>query len=223
MSTSEQKKGLATTSLVLGILSIICFGPLTGLPAIITGHIAHGRTRKSPEQYGGAGMAIAGFVLGYVSLFLTLVILPAMLLPALAKAKARAQTIHCVNNLKQVGLAFHLWAGDNNGAFPFNVGATNGGTLEFCQRDADGFDPNAFRHFQVLSNELNLPRILVCVADSAKRPAADFASLQANNVSYLLRSDESLLPNSGSEVLARCPIHGHVLHCDGSVTRERIR
>ena len=44
------KCGLATTSLVLGILSIIPCGFLTGLPAIITGHIA----RSKIKQSGGA-------------------------------------------------------------------------------------------------------------------------------------------------------------------------
>ena len=37
-------------------------------------------------------------------------ILAAMLLPALARAKARAQRINCTNNLKQVGLSFRTWA-----------------------------------------------------------------------------------------------------------------
>src|SRR6266403_6408547 len=41
-------------------------------------------------------------------------ILAAMLLPALAKAKAKAQQIACVNNLKQTGLAYTMYRGDNN-------------------------------------------------------------------------------------------------------------
>src|SRR5260221_7334776 len=37
-----------------------------------------------------------------------------MLLPALAKAKARAQQTTCLNNLKQTGLACTMYRGDNN-------------------------------------------------------------------------------------------------------------
>ena len=41
-------------------------------------------------------------------------ILAAILLPALQKARSHAQTTGCVNNLKQVGLSMHMYAGDNN-------------------------------------------------------------------------------------------------------------
>jgi prepilin-type N-terminal cleavage/methylation domain-containing protein/prepilin-type processing-associated H-X9-DG protein len=42
-------------------------------------------------------------------------ILASLLLPALAKAKAKAQSIQCCNNLKQLGLAAAIWATDNQG------------------------------------------------------------------------------------------------------------
>jgi prepilin-type N-terminal cleavage/methylation domain-containing protein/prepilin-type processing-associated H-X9-DG protein len=45
-------------------------------------------------------------------------ILAAMLLPALAKAKARGQQALCINNSKQLGLAMIIYVGDNNDVYP---------------------------------------------------------------------------------------------------------
>lgn len=53
-------------------------------------------------------------------------ILAALLLPALARAKAKAQTTQCLNNLRQWGLALHLSAGDNNDMMPRD-GTDDGG------------------------------------------------------------------------------------------------
>ena len=52
-------------------------------------------------------------------------ILAGLLLPALAKAKARAHTVACVSNLKQISLAFHNYVGDSRDRFP---GAAGRGT-----------------------------------------------------------------------------------------------
>src|SRR5438132_1430045 len=58
-------------------------------------------------------------------------ILAGMLLPALAKAKAKAQKIKCVNNLKNVGLAFRIFATDNGDRFPMGVSTNEGGSSEY--------------------------------------------------------------------------------------------
>src|SRR2546422_227736 len=57
-------------------------------------------------------------------------ILAAMLLPALARAKARAQRINCTNNLKQVGLSFKTWALDNGDVYPMRLSIAQGGAQE---------------------------------------------------------------------------------------------
>jgi len=68
-------------------------------------------------------------------------ILAAMLLPALARAKAAAQRAGCVSNLRQLGLATDLYWDDNAGkSFGFNLGATNGGTLYWFGWIATGAD-----------------------------------------------------------------------------------
>jgi prepilin-type processing-associated H-X9-DG protein len=111
-----------------------------------------------------------------------LAILAAMLLPALASAKRKAKRINCVNNLKQNGLAFRLWAGDNGDKYPMAVSTNKGGTMEYAE------DGNAFRHFQVMSNEFGTPKTLVCPADD-RTAAANFVRLKNKNVSYFVGLD----------------------------------
>jgi hypothetical protein len=215
--TPAKQQGLAITSFVLGLLSLVCFGLFTGIPAVICGHLARARARRLPGQYGGAGFALAGLIMGYVGLVATLVILPAMLLPALARAKGKAQRIQCANNMKQIGLAFRVWAIDHDGNYPFNVSTNKGGTMELSASGIDGLDSNSARIFQVMSNELSTPNILVCPADSKRQPALNFLSFQSANVSYRLYSGMNVNETNPQEVLAVCPIHNNVLLSDGSV------
>jgi len=111
-----------------------------------------------------------------------LAILAAMLLPALASAKKKAQRINCVNNLKQIGLAFRIWEGDNGDKPPMAVPMVSGGTQEY-DTGAD-----TFRHFKILANQLSTPRILICPADD-RVAAVDFARLKNRNVSYFVGLD----------------------------------
>lgn len=88
-------------------------------------------------------------------------ILAGMLLPALAKAKARAQRISCINNLKQIGTGFRLFANDNENKYPnlTDLPANGGG---------------AWTNFAAAGNEITSPKTLICPSDS-KRPATDLA------------------------------------------------
>ena len=123
-------------------------------------------------------------------------ILAAMLLPALAKAKARALRIQCVNNLKQCGLATRVWEGDNNDRYPMAVFSQQGGAYEFVHHAANGSPlvnpsqtvaPGVGRVFQVMSNELSTPKVLVCPADSFHTTAAtNFTASPGTGADYSL-------------------------------------
>ena len=126
----------------------------------------------------------------------------------------------CENQLKQIVLAFRSWAGDNDGRYPFNLSKDQGGTKEFCSVGGDGFDRNAAKHLQVMGSELSATKILVCPADSSRTPASDFQHLESKNVTYQIRSAASVNEASPKEVIVRCPIHGLVALCDGSVQRN---
>ena len=68
---ASQTCGMATASLVLGIVSFVCLGPLTSIPAVICGHLARGQIRNSNGTLSGDGMALTGLIIGYINLLMT--------------------------------------------------------------------------------------------------------------------------------------------------------
>jgi prepilin-type N-terminal cleavage/methylation domain-containing protein len=106
-------------------------------------------------------------------------ILAAMLLPALAAAKKKAQKINCVNNLKQVGLAFRIWSGDNSDKYAMSVAAASGGAQEYVNygtTTSGRLNPGMV--FMVMSNELSTPKVVYCPSDNFHNNGA------ANSFSY---------------------------------------
>jgi prepilin-type N-terminal cleavage/methylation domain-containing protein len=113
-------------------------------------------------------------------------VLGLVLLPALARSKQKSSRINCINNLKQVATGFDLWPVVYGDPLPMAVSVTNGGTLELV---ASGV---VFPHFQVMSNELSTPTILVCPDDAGRAIATNFTTDFADSrISYFIGVDSN--------------------------------
>jgi hypothetical protein len=67
----QKTNTLATISLIAGIVQFICFYFVGAIVAIVTGHIARSQIKRSGGAEGGSGLALAGLILGYVGLALS--------------------------------------------------------------------------------------------------------------------------------------------------------
>lgn len=98
-------------------------------------------------------------------------ILASMILPALSKAKGKALRISCVNNLRQTGLAFRMWADDNDGRFPWRLPAGSGGS---------GGESEAWKSFALIHSEVSTPRVFRCPSDGDRDKAWDWTATPGN-------------------------------------------
>lgn len=117
---------------------------------------------------------------------------------ALEQAREKAESIQCVNNLKQIGLAARIWANDHKvGVLPSD--------------------------FVSMRNELSTPKILVCPGDKAKAAAANWNEFNAaSNLSYQMVTPGAK-ETEPQTIFVHCPHHGHVGLADGSVQMGAVK
>ena len=70
-SRPQSSNGLATASMIVGVVGLIlgfCFGPIPGIVAVILGLVALGQIKKAPQTSGGKPLAIIGIVTGSLNI-----------------------------------------------------------------------------------------------------------------------------------------------------------
>lgn len=105
--SEPQTDGKATGSLILGILSLLCFSFFAGIPAVILGHISRKKIRESMGRLKGDGMALAGLIMGYISIaFIPVVlIMAAIIIPNLLRAKLVANDSAATSVIRAIDTA----------------------------------------------------------------------------------------------------------------------
>lgn len=97
----------------------------------------------------------------------------------------KSPVVYCMSNLKQIGLAETMWAGDYKSDFPARISTNKEGLLEYLTSG------RVDSHFRVLAPYLPSPETFRCPAD--QRPAVtNYTDLKNANISYFASLDASV-------------------------------
>src|SRR6266849_2187750 len=165
-------------------------------------------------------------------------ILAALILPALARAKAKGYQIKCMANMKQVDLAYLLWINDHEAKYlPFRTLMAEGGNNNFPGGGVFGtgglITSQVWFQYSWVSNELSAPIVLADPGDKNGRPAPlqiatswdnnpkgglSHAKYQNNACSFGLGLDVGVLAGGALKPFDQC--QDHMLLMDRNVTND---
>jgi len=95
----------------------------------------------------------------------------------------RPNMISCINNQRQIALSFIMWQTDNTNQFPWQISATNGGSME------DAIHGNAAANFRAVGAYVRVPQVFICPDDKVKVMPTNVATMSNANVSYFAGLD----------------------------------
>ena len=171
---TQKTSKAAVASLVCGILGLCLlvpslFGGILGIIALI-------KINNSQGTLKGSGLAIGGLVTSGLSI-ITVGIFASMFLPALARAKAKANRIKCVNNLGSIGKAHLGFSQDNNMRMPWQL-APSQKQNHFGSAASQGLSVGSIFGLQAMKSELQTPKILLSPSDPDRAAANEIMQMK---------------------------------------------
>jgi type IV pilus assembly protein PilA len=118
--------GKAVASLICGIFGFIL---PASIAAVILGHLSLSEIRKSAGRIGGAGIATAGLVLGYIGIAIIpfVLIVAAIAIPNLLRARIAANEASAVGTLRTIDIGATTYAAEYKNGFPPRFEVLGGG------------------------------------------------------------------------------------------------
>jgi competence protein ComGC len=114
------------------------------------------------------------------------VVLLSLCLPAFTRAR-QGSHISCINNLKQLGISYRIWASDHHDRFPASESVSDGGWREFLDNPNQG--SLCWTNYLIMANEIGQSsRVLICPSDERKPVAGNFIGnfVSNTNLSYFV-------------------------------------
>jgi hypothetical protein len=168
---------LAIWSLVLGILGIFTCG-LTAIPAVICGHLARGKIKRSGGAETGGGLAIAGLATGYFGFFIIgFATLAGLAAPLVLKQRKKADQVEAITNARQIGMALFEFENEY-GSNP--TAATAAVVAEKSQSNPiTGNSSNARFRQLIQGNILKSEQVFYAKAEGVHKPDGDISGNHA--------------------------------------------
>lgn len=167
-STTPPNSGKAIASLVLGLISPLLFvlAFLAAIPAVVLGHIARAEIRRSEGKLRGSGMAFTGLVVGYISLALMAVVLAAIVIPNLVRARIDANQSAAVATMRVLIQAetTYTTAYPESGFAP-NLASLGSGPSGSCAKPTAAHACLLDREYKILGSNVCMPGVW-CTKDA---------------------------------------------------------
>jgi competence protein ComGC len=121
-----------------------------------------------------------------IIMILVIAVLALLFLPAVArKPHITLNRLSCVNNLKEVGTGYRLWAEDNGDLVPARQTVAKGGWADFLTNAGQG--AICWTNYAIMQYELGLSPKLVCCPSDERNPSDSFTNQFNNtNISYFV-------------------------------------
>lgn len=110
-----ENSGLAIASMILGISAFLC--GVTAIPAVICGHIALSKIKRSQGRITGGGFAIAGLITGYLGMVVLIAMLAGLTAPVIIRQRKKADQTVAMSNARSFSLALYEFETEY-GSFP---------------------------------------------------------------------------------------------------------
>ncbi len=207
------KEGKATASMVLGILSLLCLGIFAGIPAIILGHISRSNIRKSMGRLKGDGMALAGLIMGYISVAYTAVvfmIIMAIAIPNLIQARKTANEASAASTVRTLVTAEMSYQANNPkvgyAADIATLGSDAGSIAENCN---NGVCTKSGYQFMIQADEQEPHQVYVITAtptETGRTGSKNFCSTNDGVIRYERITSKRPMAYTAEECAALTPI-----------------